>query len=141
MSFADVPLVHETEIVEGARVELLRRLAWFRDYVASLDDWRPEDVPTFAPLFGGVWESRMADLELAVAETEKLGEVRLTSGWGFRRVQITDRGYERAQRYGYRENLEAEPSTWDALLFKRAVRNWRLVRQWERDDASRRRNG
>lgn len=98
-----------TEVRENARLELLRNLAWYRDWCAKRAKEEPDEPlfrNGFAPLFCSEWENRREDIALAAKECDALGEIEMVRPDGTDKtfdvlvslegapVKITDKGYD-----------------------------------------------
>jgi hypothetical protein len=91
-----------TDVRENARLELLRCLAWSRDFnreerAKDPVNWSAHD---FVPLFCGDFQNTRADMLLAAREAAALGDIELVEGKDViallegPMVQITDQGYD-----------------------------------------------
>lgn len=69
-----------TQVVENARLELLRALASFHDWLEGkrakdVAEGKPDFWPTHTPLLEGEWQNDAADIILAYEECLKLDHV------------------------------------------------------------------
>lgn len=90
----------DTVVVENARLELLRRLAWFREYMAK----RRFDWPTHCPLWEDPWVNPESDILLAIREARLLGQIEGGPDY----YRITDAGYDWIKTYDATGELNHE---------------------------------